>query len=105
MKKHHRQVSFSFVKSNKVRSGWIAVSTVLLPMTHWNGDYETMVFEAKKGGGKIKSYMDLDCRRYWHRDDAATGHHEVVAAWESRKPGRVPPPAPAPRIVIKPRAA
>ena len=100
-----RTVSFSFVRSSRVRSGWVAVSTVLLPMTHWNGDYETMVFEASRDGRRIKSYRDLACRRYWQLSEADKGHAEVVAAWERRKPNRVPPPAPRPRIVVTSRAA
>lgn len=104
--KNDRQVSLSFVRSNKVRSGWVAVSTVLLPEGFGRGcDYETMVFEAKRGGGKVKSWLDLDCRRYDTRSEAAQGHGAVVTEWESRKPNRVPPPSPAPRIVVKSRAA
>ena len=100
MKKSRNQVAISYVKSSR---GWVAVSTVLLPW-HCRGawadrPFETMVFPANPGGGRIKSYLDLDCRRYTMERDAKAGHDEVVRAWEKVKPNRVPPPInPLPQV-------
>lgn len=100
MKKSEYRVGGEYVRSSRSKSGWVAVSTV-----GGSTRFETMVFQAVPGGGKVKSWRDLDSRTYDSRAAAVAGHAAMVAAWESRKPNRVPPPAPAPRIVIKPRAA
>lgn len=83
------RIALSYVKSSR---GWVAVSTVRLPLNWDDNPYETMVFAAKPGGGRIKSYRDLDCRRYTTASEAKAGHAEVLRTWEKVKPNRVPPP-------------
>ena len=64
------------LKTN-LKSGAV-VSTVLLPMMHPGGIYETMVFPAPG------NWRDLDCRRYYTETDAIAGHEAMVARWQDR---------------------
>lgn len=92
------RISLSYVRSSR---GWVAVSTIRLT-ERWATcmpKYETLVFAARKGGGKITSWRELDGSRYETFADARAGHSVMVARWGKYQPNRVPPPAhPQPRV-------
>jgi hypothetical protein len=46
------------------------------------GEWETMVFQCSEHGD-VKSWMDLDVRRYDNHADALAGHADVMRLWRS----------------------
>ena len=91
-----RRVGLSYIRSTRAKSGWVAVSTVL-----YDRAYETKVFAAKPGGFGIKSYLELDASETMLRTLAKIDHREMVDRWEAKWHGRVPPPDPPTRIVVR----
>lgn len=67
------------VACSKVDSGFVLVSTVLLPYS-FGAPYETMVFKAAEDG-EVQSWSDLDCDRYDSESEALTGHNAMVNRW------------------------
>lgn len=92
-----RIISQSFIPA-RTKTGEALVSTVFLPMMHNGGQFETMVFRARNG--RVKSWLELDCKRYLTAWQARQGHAAMVERWGRLPANRVPPPAPAPRIVV-----
>lgn len=66
----------------------VIVSTVQLRCDHGFGGrplwFETMVFPATPAGD-VKTYLEVDARRYETRDDAEAGHAAMVAEWTHRE--------------------
>lgn len=92
-----RIISQSFIPA-RTKTGEALVSTVCLGIPHVGGMFETMVFRARNG--RVKSWLDLDCKRYETAWEARQGHAAMVERWGKVQAKRVPPPAPPTRIVV-----
>ena len=72
----------TIVETNKVDSGRVLISTVLLPVgLQFSQKYETMVFEAYADKDEVKHYNDLGMNSYSNEQDAIFGHSNMVDKW------------------------
>lgn len=77
-----KTVSRTMVYNTDVETGWVVVSTVLIPGSH--PFFETMIFPAiytEDGEAKINNWRELDCERSYTRTDAIETHFQLVKKW------------------------